>query len=109
MSDIEVHSDMVEVSEHHDPIVIQPEDHEHVRKIQVLADSLMKRRQEIGRLYQVLSNMVKDTDETEQALAGARRDLSEKYTLEKYGTGQWAVDFEKKEFVKLSEKSPVIP
>jgi hypothetical protein len=109
MSDIEVNSDMVEASQFHDPIVISSEDYDTVRQIQVLADALMKRRQEIGRLYQVLSNMVRDTDETEQSLASSRRSLSEKYTLEKYGVGQWAIDFEKKEFVKLSEKSPVIP
>jgi len=80
-----------------------------MRKIQVQVDTLAKYRQEIGRLTQLMNNLVNTANETERELAQSRRELASKYNLEKIGVGQWAIDFEKKQFVRLAEGAPVIP
>ena len=109
MADLDVRSNVVLASEHHDPLKIKEEDYEEVRKLQVVIDALNKYRQEIGRLFQALNNLRQKTDEVEDESSKIRKYLVEKYNLEAIGVGQWAVDFEKKEFVRLSDKSPVIP
>ncbi len=109
MVDLDIHSDVVPVSEWHDPVKIKPEDFEALREIQVYVDALNKYRQEMGRMFQALNNLKDQANETEIGLASKRRALSAKYNLETLGEGQWAVDFEKKEFVRLSPQSPVIP
>lgn len=99
----------VEVSEFHDPVKIKNEHAQEVVNIQAKVDELSKYRQEIGRLHQVLNNMVQMANEAEVDLAKMRRDLAQLYNLEKSSTGQWAIDFEKREFVKVSSNGPVIP
>lgn len=109
MSILEVNSDVVPASPYHDPIKIRSEDFESLQEIQAYNDALVKYRQEIGRLIQALSNLTNLANETEVGLAERRRALTTKYNIETMGEGQWAVDFEKKEFVRLSAGSPVIP
>lgn len=109
MADLNINSDLVPASEFHDPLKVREEDYDSLRDIQAHVDALGKYRQEIGRLFQALSNLREKADEVEVALAQKRRDLIAKYNLETMGEGQWAIDFEKKEFVRLSGKSPVIP
>lgn len=109
MVDLDVKSDVVEADEYKDPVKIKEEDHDEMRKIQALSDGLVKYRQEMGRLLQVLDNMKEQANKTERELADTRRNLAQKYNLEKIGMGQWAVDFEKKEFVKVSPRTPPIP
>ncbi len=109
MVDLDIHSDVVPISEWHDPVKIRPEDFEDLREVQVHVDALTKYRQEMGRMFQALNNLRVQADEVETNLAQKRRALATKYNLEVYGEGQWVVDFEKKEFVRLSSQSPVIP
>ncbi len=109
MADLEIHSDVVPASEWHDPVKINPEDFDELREVQAHVDALTKYRQEMGRMFQALNNLKDQANEVELGLADKRRALAGKYNLEKYGEGQWVVDFDKKEFVRLSEKSPVIP
>ena len=91
------------------PVKIEEEDLHKLKEIQDTVDNLNKHRQELGRLHQVMANMVQVTNDIEQDLASKRRALTEKYGLEKYGSSQWAIDFEEGEFVKLEKGSPVIP
>ncbi len=109
MVDLDIKPDMVPVSEFHDPVKIRPEDFDSVRTIQASIDALNKYRMEMGRLYQVLGNLLTNANEAEKLSAEKRRELVAKYGLEAIGTGQWAIDFEKKEFVRLSDKAPAIP
>ncbi len=109
MVDLDIHSDMVPVSEFHDPVKIKPEDFEALRDVQAHVDALTKYRQEMGRLVQALNNMTVQANDVEKSLAGKRKELANKYNLETIGDGQWAMDFEKKEFVRLSGQSPIIP
>lgn len=109
MVDLDIKSDVVPASEWHDPVKIRPEDFEDLRDVQVHVDALTKYRQEMGRMFQALNNLKDQANEVELALATKRRSLASKYNLETLGEGQWVVDFEKKEFVRLADKSPVIP
>lgn len=109
MVDLDISSDVVPASEWHDPVRILPEDHDEVREIQAHVDALSKYRQEMGRLFQALNNLKDHANQIEVDLAEKRRALTAKYNLETFGEGQWAIDFEKKEFVRLSGKAPVIP
>lgn len=102
-------NDSLPVDEWKDPVKIKEEDFQALKEIQRKVDLLSKYRQEIGRLTQAISNLVENANKTEIELAKERRELAHKYNLENFGLGQWAVDFEKKEFVKLSDTSPVIP
>lgn len=104
----ELKSDVVLVDEFSDPVVIKQDDYNEVRDLQVLTDNLLKYRQEIGRLFQALGNLTEKTNETEVACAEKRRSLVAKYNLDK-SPGQWAVDFEKKVFIKIDKSAPVIP
>jgi hypothetical protein len=70
---------------------------------------LAKYRQEMGRLTQLIGNVCEEANKVEVELANKRRALAEKYNLERIGTGQWALDFDKKEFVKTAPGTPVIP
>jgi CXXX repeat modification system protein len=92
-----------------DPVDIKQEDYQRLNQIQVLVDSLAKYRQEMGRLIQLLGNMREDANRVEVELAEKRRELSSKYELEKVSGGQWALDFENKQFVKPVSGTPVIP
>jgi hypothetical protein len=109
MSLLDVHSDVVPVSPYHDPIKIREEDHEALMEVQQYNDALAKYRQEMGRIVQVLNNLTRLANETEGALAEKRRALVAKYDLESLGEGQWTMDFEQKEFVRLAGNAPVIP
>lgn len=95
----------VEVSTSHEPVKIREEDHEGVRAVQVCVDTLSKYRQEIGRLTQVLDNLVNLANEAEAELSKTRTELASKYDL----SGKWAIDFVEKEFVRVSEDAPVVP
>jgi hypothetical protein len=97
------------VSEYHDPVKIKQEDLVRVTEIQSNVEDLNKHRQEIGRLHQALGNLLQATNAIEVSLAEKRRGLAKEYNLENYGTTQWALDFEKGEFVKLDKDAPVIP
>lgn len=97
------------VDDNVEPVDINSEDYQSLQKIQTLVDSLSKYRQEIGRLFQLLGNMREDANKVELELAEKRRNLATKYELEKISGGQWALDFENKQFVKPAAGSPVIP
>lgn len=97
------------VSEFHDPVKIKEEDLERVSEIQDFVEDLNRHRQEIGRLHQALGNLLQSTNDIERSLAEKRRGLAKEYNLENYGTTQWALNFEKGEFVKLGKDVPVIP
>ena len=102
-------NDSLPVDEWKDPVKIKEEDFTELKEIQARVEYLSKYRQEIGRLYQALNNLVEKANEVEIELARTRRELAHKYNLENMGLGQWALDFEKKEFVKILDNSPVIP
>jgi len=109
MTDFDIKSHLVPASDFHDPVKVKEEDYDALQEVQVHVDALGRHRQEIGRLFQALCNLKDQTNELEVTLANKRRALANKYNLETVGEGQWAIDFEKKEFVRLSAKSPVIP
>lgn len=88
------------------PVIVKKDDYEEIDKIQVLAESLNHVRQEIGRLHQVVAALREKADELEVDLANKRRDLAAEYDLK---VGQWSLDFETKEFKRLSPGAPVIP
>lgn len=90
-------------------VVILEEDFGALKDLQVSVDTLSKYRQEIGRLFQLISNLRDEANTTETKLAERRRDLASKYDLEKHGPAQWALDFEAKEFVKAAPGTPAIP
>lgn len=96
------------VDEFSDPVVVREEDFSDLEVIQSLNEQLLHVRQELGRLHQVMDNLCSKAHDVERTLSEKRRALTAKYNLER-GPGQWAVDFEKKEFVKVSPGSPVIP
>ncbi len=100
---------MLPVAENSEPISIDAEDTPVLQEVQALVDSLSKYRNEMGRLYQLLGNLREEANKVEVALAEKRRALAGKYELEKKGAGQWALDFENKQFVKVSAGAPVIP
>lgn len=104
-----VQANTVPVDEAAAPVKINQEDHEQLLRIQSFVDALAKYRQEMGRLVQLMGNMREEANKVELELAEARRSLSDKYKLEQMGTGQWALDFEHKEFVKTAPGTPVIP
>jgi len=106
---VNVSSDMLKVDEYKDPVRIKEDDYVALREIQALVDALGKYRQEMGRLVQLIGNMREEANRVEVDLATKRKNLAQKYNLEQIGTGQWAIDFEKKEFVKTSPGTPVIP
>ena len=91
------------------PVKIKPEDNEQLLRIQSFVDALAKYRQEMGRLVQLMGNMREEANRVEVELSEARTSLSDKYNLEQMGPGQWALDFEAKEFVKTAPGTPVIP
>ena len=97
------------VDEYKDPVAIKDGDFDELNKIQALVDSLARFRQEMGRLVQLMGNMREEANKVEVELAEKRRALASKYNLEQIGTGQWALDFERKEFVKTAPGTPVIP
>ena len=92
-----------------DPVGIKEEDHGELKEIQSLVDALARYRQEIGRLVQLMGNMRDEANQVEVSLAEKRRALANKYNLDAMGSGQWVVDFERKEFVKTAPGTPVIP
>lgn len=104
-----VQTNAVPVDETAQPVKINQEDHEQLLRIQSYVDALAKYRQEMGRLVQLMGNMREEANKVELELAESRRSLSDKYKLEQMGTGQWALDFEHKEFVKTAPGTPVIP
>ena len=109
MVSTETPSNLLPADEYKDPVKIKAEDFDALREIQALVDALSKYRQEMGRLVQLLGNMREEANRAEVSLATKRRDLAKKYNLEQIGTGQWALDFEKKEFIKTAPETPVIP
>ncbi len=99
----------VKAAENVSAVTIMEEDFGVLKDLQVSVDTLSKYRQEIGRLFQLISNLRDEANGAEVKLAERRRELASKYDLEKYGAGQWALDFEAKEFVKAAPGTPVIP
>ena len=99
----------LKADEYKDPVKLKEEDYSELDAIQSLVDSLAKYRQEMGRLVQLIGNMRDEANKFEVQLAERRRALAAKYNLEQMGTGQWALDFESKEFVKTAPGTPVIP
>ena len=108
MDSTEVMSE-VPVDAFKDPVKIKDEDAASLGEVQVLVGRLAKYRQEMGRLVQLLGNMREDANRIEVDLATKRRALAAKYNLEQAGPGQWALDFENKEFVKAAPGAPTIP
>lgn len=100
---------MVPVDAKSVPIKINPEDNEQLLRIQSFVDALAKYRQEMGRLVQLMGNMREEANRVEVELSEARKSLADKYNLEQMGPGQWALDFEAREFVKTAPGTPVIP
>lgn len=99
----------VPVDNNSEPVKIDNEDFDSLRSIQTFVDALAKYRQEMGRLVQLQGNMREEANKVEVELSEARTALAKKYNLDKMGSGQWALDFESKEFVKTASGSPVIP
>ena len=99
----------IPVDETQVPVQINEDDYEQLLRIQSFVDALAKYRQEMGRLVQLMGNMREEANKVEVELADSRKALSDKYSLEKRGAGQWALDFEHKEFVKTAPGTPVIP
>jgi len=97
------------VDAYKDPVKLKEEDLAELQSIQALVDSLAKFRQEMGRLVQLMGNMREEANKVEVKLAEKRRGLASKYNLEQMGTGQWALDFERQEFVRTAPGTPVIP
>jgi hypothetical protein len=91
------------------PVKIDVEDFDSLRSIQTFVDALAKYRQEMGRLVQLQGNMREEANRVEIELSEARTALAQKYNLEQMGSGQWALDFERREFVKTAPGTPVIP
>jgi len=91
------------------PVVIGSEDFSTLQEIQSRVDGLAKYRQEMGRLTQLIGNMREEANRVEVELAESRRSLASKYSLDEMGVGQWALDFEKKQFIKVSPSAPAIP
>lgn len=87
-------------------VKVKDEDFSEVDEIKVTNDQLTQLRQEIGRLNQVVLNLISKANETENELSDKRRKLADKYNLQK---GQWALDFDKREFRKVDPDGPVIP
>lgn len=108
MSDV-VDTNLIAVDPAVSPVSITEDDFDSLQEIQVLVDSLSKYRQEMGRLVQLIGNLREEANKTEINLAEKRKSLAAKYKLETLGKGQWALDFERKEFVKTSQSTPVIP
>lgn len=102
-------ANIVPVSTDSSPVKIDEADFETLARIQSYVDSLAKYRQEIGRLVQLMGNMREEANRVEVELSEARKGLSDKYELEKMGAGQWALDFESKEFVRTAPGTPAIP
>ena len=92
-----------------EPVDIREEDLNALRDIQVLVDTLSKYRQEMGRLTQLIGNIREQANEVEVDLATKRRALADKYDLKTISKGQWALDFETKQFVKPASGTPTIP
>ncbi len=105
----EITSDVVLVSNEVPPVKIKDEDLNRLREIQVLVDNLSKYRQEMGRLVQLLGNMRDEANKTEVGLAESRKALAASYNLDKISSGQWVLDFERREFSRLDPSAPVIP
>ena len=99
----------VPVADNSAPVKIKAEDNEQLLRIQSFVDALAKYRQEMGRLVQLMGNMREEANRVEVELAEARKSLADKYNLEQMGSGQWALDFEAREFVKTAPGTPVIP
>lgn len=104
----EVRSDMVEVDTTVAHVSLSEEDFETMKDLQVSMDSLGKLRQEIGRLTQIISNLIQKTNEAEKESSNFRLQLVKKYGLDN-SPGQWIIDFENKKFVKLAPTAPVVP
>jgi hypothetical protein len=103
-------ADAVAVDPNIVPVKLAEEDYPALQEIQFLVDNLAKYRQELGRLFQLISNIRDDANKIEMDLSSKRQSLASKYDLaNRGGSGQWALDFEEKEFVKTSSKSPIIP
>ncbi len=110
MADVDISSDVVEADVRVDPVEVKEEDFGALKNIQAYVDALGKYRQEMGRLVQLVGNMREEANKVEAELANRRQELAQKYELEQEGgTGQWALDFEKKQFVKTAPETPVIP
>jgi hypothetical protein len=107
--ELDVKTDVVRTDELATPVKVAEEDFDKLREIQVTADALGKYRAELGRLYQAINNLCAQTNAVEENLSEQRRALVAKYGLEAAGDGQWAVDFEKREFTRVSPSAPVIP
>jgi len=108
-ANLDIASDVVQVADDSTPVKIKDEDFGKLRDIQVRVDALSKYRQEMGRLVQLLGNMRDEANKVEVELAESRRALADLYELEKVSKGQWALDFEKKEFARLDPSAPAIP
>ena len=102
-------TNMLQVDEYKDPVKIKEDDFSELQKIQSLVDALARYRQEMGRLVQLMGNMREEANKVEVELSQLRTKLAGKYNLESIGKGQWALDFERKEFVKTAPGTPVIP
>lgn len=86
------------------PVSIKEEDFVLLGEVNTKANDLEKGRAELGRLFQILSNVKDKVDAVEKDLTDKRKELSNKYDL---GTdGSWVIDFEHKEFVKVEKRVP---
>jgi hypothetical protein len=86
------------------PIKISDEDIGLVSSIKDLTIELNEYRSEVGRLYQLLNNMVTMANNIESKLNTSRDELVSKYAPQT--DGRWAIDFESNELVKITERVP---
>jgi len=86
------------------PVSIKDEDFGLLSEVNESANDLEKGRAELGRLFQIMSNVKDKVDAIEKGLTEKRKELSNKYEL---GVdGSWVIDFENKEFVKVEKRVP---
>ena len=105
---MEVNSDLVPIDPYKDPVDIQVEHHSRVREIRARVEGLFKLRQEIGRLFQIMSDLSGKAAATEDELRELRLALAAEYGLDRH-PGQWVIDFEKNQFVMADQRAAVIP
>lgn len=78
---------------------ISEEYYNDIQGMRIAADELNNARLELGRLMQVVNNLISVCNNREKLLADTKQNLIEKMEL---GPGNWAIDFEKKQIGLVS-------
>jgi len=89
-----------------EPVLIKEEHFVILDEVRLAVAQLNQFRQELGRVFQLLTNMKDKADTAERALTQKRQELASKYDID---GGQWAIDFENKRMVRLADGAPLTP